>query len=682
MASADATIRIAAHDNTQKAFNSVNKNLTRTNQAFTNFRGTLMRVAGVIGFGALAKATLESADRIQKLSIRLGVSTEALSEYQHVAELSGVDFNALVMSWQKMTKNLGDAAMGTGEAKDELAMLHLEAKDLNKLSVDVMFEEIADAISKVEDPVKKAQIAMAIFGTRGIEVIQMMEGGAQGMRDMRTTAIALGISLSRDAADKAAKFNDEMLNLKTSLRGVMLTIMPGLTPVIQDLTVMLRKVMQSTNKVGIEIGVLIKALVGAMIASKLAGVLWVLVKALRGLRIAAIAGTAAMFRLNAAMAKNVIGLAVLIGITVWEWTKANEDATDAVDDHTDAIENLKKQTIVMTNDLKTAHGWAGKWYDINSLNTEAIGELGKKLETTRAQMKANRSAIQEMTIAELGNSEQVKISTNWLNKEFVALQGVEQELKDQIKGLKTGTQFLEDHTEAITETEQALVAYKNQLGDLMFEENMQSIKLGELERQYALGLISVDTYRRGLENLGESTEHLVSQFETSFKSMTNSLDTAWVGFWENTFLNAFAGENINVIKTFANAVKRTLIKMMADIAADWFKNKVFKWLWNMMFPGSGGFFSKLWKKVKKWLGFQRGGDFTVGGEGGKDNNLVAFNASKGESVSVKTPEQQRSDTAVVLELRAMREDLARVVAGPIVGAVTRGQFAAAGGMRH
>jgi len=49
---------------------------------------------------------------------------------------------------------------------------------------------------------------------------------------------------------------------------------------------------------------------------------------------------------------------------------------------------------------------------------------------------------------------------------------------------------------------------------------------------------------------------------------------------------------------------------------------------------------------------------------------------------VKTPEQQRSDTAVVLELRAMREDLARVVAGPIVGAVTRGQFAAAGGMRH
>ena len=49
---------------------------------------------------------------------------------------------------------------------------------------------------------------------------------------------------------------------------------------------------------------------------------------------------------------------------------------------------------------------------------------------------------------------------------------------------------------------------------------------------------------------------------------------------------------------------------------------------------------------------------------------------------MKTPEQQRSGDALVLEIRAMRQDLARVVAGPIVGAVTRGQFAAAGGMRH
>ena len=682
MASADATIRIAAHDNTQKAFTSVNNNLTRTNQAFKNFRGTLMRVAGVVGFGALAKATLESADRIQKLSIRLGVSTEALSEYQHVAELSGVDFNALVMVWQKMTKNIGDAEQGTGEAKDALKLLGLEAKDLNKLSIDRMFEELADAIVTIKDPTEKARVAMELFGTRGIEVIQMMEDGAEGMRELRKIAIALGISLSRDAADKAAQFNDEMHNLKTSLRGVMLQIMPVLIPLVQDLGKALTGVMKMTAKVGVEIGIFIKALVGAMIAAKLTGIIWTLVKALRGLKIAAMAGTAAMLRLNTAMAKNVVGLAVLVGITAYEWINAQEDATDAVEDHEQAIQDLREETKKMTIDLRSTIGWEEKWHNINSLNKEEITALGEELQTTRSQINANREAVGKMTIAELASWTEVKNSRNWLDKEYASLKIVEQGLKDQIKELKSGTQYQEDQTEAIAETDAALLAYKNQLSDLMFEEHMQGIKLGELEKQYYSGLISVDAYKKGLEELGLSTEHLVSQFETSFKSMTTSLNSAWVGFWENTFLNAFANENINAIKQFANAVKRTLIKMMAEIAADWLKNKVFKILWNLIFPGTGGFFSKIFKKIFSIFGFQRGGDFTVGGEGGKDNNLVAFKASKGENVSVKTPEQQRSGDALVLEIRAMRQDLARVVAGPIVGAVTRGQFAAAGGMRH
>lgn len=41
-------------------------------------------------------------------------------------------------------------------------------------------------------------------------------------------------------------------------------------------------------------------------------------------------------------------------------------------------------------------------------------------------------------------------------------------------------------------------------------------------------------------------------------------------------------------------------------------------------------------------GFATGGSFTVGGMGGIDQNLVQFKASRGERVSIETPEQQRS----------------------------------------
>lgn len=45
------------------------------------------------------------------------------------------------------------------------------------------------------------------------------------------------------------------------------------------------------------------------------------------------------------------------------------------------------------------------------------------------------------------------------------------------------------------------------------------------------------------------------------------------------------------------------------------------------------------------LGFAGGGDFDVGGEGGTDRNVVMFRASRGEHVSIRTPEQhQRAGT--------------------------------------
>jgi len=85
-------------------------------------------------------------------------------------------------------------------------------------------------------------------------------------------------------------------------------------------------------------------------------------------------------------------------------------------------------------------------------------------------------------------------------------------------------------------------------------------------------------------------------------------------------------------------------------------------------------------------GLQHGGSFIVGGGGGTDSQRVSFMATPGERVTVETPNQQRASGSdgggVVKELRALRADLANVVAKPIVGAVSRGQLAMAGMGRH
>ena len=54
----------------------------------------------------------------------------------------------------------------------------------------------------------------------------------------------------------------------------------------------------------------------------------------------------------------------------------------------------------------------------------------------------------------------------------------------------------------------------------------------------------------------------------------------------------------------------------------------------------GGFFNEL-------FGFANGGRFVVGGAGGMDSQLVAFKASPGEEVSVRTPQQRGGGATIV-----------------------------------
>jgi hypothetical protein len=49
-------------------------------------------------------------------------------------------------------------------------------------------------------------------------------------------------------------------------------------------------------------------------------------------------------------------------------------------------------------------------------------------------------------------------------------------------------------------------------------------------------------------------------------------------------------------------------------------------------------------------GYASGGSFLVGGRGGTDNNLVQFMATRGERVTVETPEQQK-DTPIVINIQ-------------------------------
>lgn len=221
---------ITAVDKTKKAFDSVDNNLLGLKKAAVAVSASLAAI-GVVDF---ATDALQAADEINKLSDRLGVGTEALSEYQFVAERTGVAFRNITDGFQKLGRRVSEAARGTGAAKDVLRELGLEAEKLDRLAIDQQFEVVADAIENVTSETDRLRIAQKLFDSENVKLLQTIKGGSEELQNLRKQYRDLGGTLSEETADAASDAIDAWTNLSAGTEALGVTLVSILAPVISD----------------------------------------------------------------------------------------------------------------------------------------------------------------------------------------------------------------------------------------------------------------------------------------------------------------------------------------------------------------------------------------------------------------------------------------------------------------
>jgi hypothetical protein len=190
-------------------------------------------IAGAIA-GMFAANSLQNqinwADQLQKTNLRIGASTEALSQYNYVASLSGVEFNQLTTAWQRQTRRIAEAAAGTGVAVAALDRLNLSAQELNQLAPEDQFERIAEAMQGVENSSERVRLAQQLWDSEGVKLVQIVNSGTDAIAAMRAEADALGLTISQDTANAMASYNDEVDRLKFAAQGVSQTLLSELVP--------------------------------------------------------------------------------------------------------------------------------------------------------------------------------------------------------------------------------------------------------------------------------------------------------------------------------------------------------------------------------------------------------------------------------------------------------------------
>jgi hypothetical protein len=191
----------------------------------------LAPILGVAGFAHMTSSAAEAIDRLDELSIKTGVSTEALSRLGYAAQFSGLDIETVATSINKMQKALS----GNEKQANLFSSLGLDIKRLKAEKPDVAFGEIADAINSLASPTDRAMAAMQIFGKEGANLLPFLAEGSEGLRKLGEESDAFGKTVKDTDAIQVAKMVDGFGKIKSAFEGAMNTIVIQAAPMITAL---------------------------------------------------------------------------------------------------------------------------------------------------------------------------------------------------------------------------------------------------------------------------------------------------------------------------------------------------------------------------------------------------------------------------------------------------------------
>lgn len=229
-----------------KEFNS---KLGTAGKAFSTF-GKGLKTAAKVGAAAFAavgtaaaaattaiykgvSSTAAYGDNIDKMSQKMGMSTDAYQEWDAVLQHCGTS----IESMQASMKTLATAAETGNEAFEKLG---ISQEQIAKMSEEELFEATINALQNVSSETERTYLAGKLLGRGATELGPLLNMTAEETEAMRDRVHELGGVMSEEAVKAAAAYQDSLQDMQTAFAGLQRNLfsefMPGITTVMDGLT--------------------------------------------------------------------------------------------------------------------------------------------------------------------------------------------------------------------------------------------------------------------------------------------------------------------------------------------------------------------------------------------------------------------------------------------------------------
>ena len=207
-------------------------------------KGLAVGTAAVAGFSAAASAALGSAvsktadfgDHIDKMSQKLGFSTESFQKWDYVLQLSGVSIDNMQGGIKTLTNKLDDAKNGRKSAIASFERIGLSMEELQGMSREDIFGAAIKQLQGMEDSTERAALANDLFGRSGQELTPLLNQSADATAELMTQAERYGMIMSEEAVKASAAFNDSVTTMQMTITGLKNSLMAEFLPSVTQIT--------------------------------------------------------------------------------------------------------------------------------------------------------------------------------------------------------------------------------------------------------------------------------------------------------------------------------------------------------------------------------------------------------------------------------------------------------------
>lgn len=203
--------------------------------------------AGIAAIGAAAVAAgkpiwdmanqvAATGDEIDKMSQKIGISTQAYQEWAYVFERSGADVNNLQAGMKTLSGVIVDAGNGSATAAEKLAAVGLSLEELNGLSQEQQLEKVVAALQNMGEGSERTAAATDLLGRSATDMAAVLNMTAEETEALKQEAEDYGMVMSDDAVAASAAFQDSLTRLNGTIAGVKNRLVGQLLPGITKLT--------------------------------------------------------------------------------------------------------------------------------------------------------------------------------------------------------------------------------------------------------------------------------------------------------------------------------------------------------------------------------------------------------------------------------------------------------------